>query len=927
MTDTRPMKKTGSLILFSLLISTTLFSQDLPDGFRNPPMQYRPYAWWHWMGPITNYMSIKNDLEAMKDEGLGGATILNITSEVRESARPMPNVWWPWQGYRSATYWETLTFACAEARRLGLDLGLHNTPGYSTLGGPWIDSEDKGMQHLVSRDTTVSGGGRVSIRLEVPFLPPYTNWGAVGQTVPEEYHDIAYIAVGESGESKDISGFADNEGNICWNAPEGKWRIFRMGYACTMARPHPVPDNIIGEAMEVGKLDRELVNYHWDNVLGPLKERLNDRIGYGLGHLLVDSYECGDQNWSKTFREDFIRLKGYDPVPWLPFAVCPELDAPLADRFRHDFKDAVAILYQENAWDLSKERVNQAGMKLCQEPYWGPFSTVAGAASADIPMGEFWTFDSNHVDPDVPAGARAGGKTLIGAEAFTGMPGDSRFTEDPAFLRKYAERAFAAGINRLYLHQWVLQWYDDDSYRWKPGLTMGWWGTHFGKYQTWFEPAKAFFRYLSRTQYLLRQGEQVIDFLCLDKPADGISDAIATMDFLSGDISVRDGRIVLPSGRTYALMEFGTSEAMLPEVLDKLGMLVEQGAVVTAVKPVSSPSLSGYPGCDKAVAEKADALWARFAGKRIFASREEAVKALGLEPDWISDAAVVHRRSGDTDIYYLANLSGEARTVEASLRISGKLPELWNAENGSCGIVRSWHEENGRTKVSIRLEPWQSRFVVMRKAPTAAEIAEGLAPRQEPVLLASAEASPVWEVGFRPAYEEAPFTVRMNGLQDFSLSDDERVKYFSGTAGYKGSFNLGKKTAATVLDLGEVNDIAILKVNGKCVDTLWCEPYRRDVSDFVKRGRNTVEVEVSVNWANRMIGDERFPADYERADDRGEKGYGPDSFPDFFKGGDDRPEPRRKSFAMWSYWREGDQPLKAGLAGPVRVLSYSGPAE
>ena len=103
MTDTRPMKKTGSLILFSLLISTTLFSQDLPDGFRNPPMQYRPYAWWHWMGPITNYMSIKNDLEAMKDEGLGGATILNITSEVRESALPMPNVWWPWQGYRSAT--------------------------------------------------------------------------------------------------------------------------------------------------------------------------------------------------------------------------------------------------------------------------------------------------------------------------------------------------------------------------------------------------------------------------------------------------------------------------------------------------------------------------------------------------------------------------------------------------------------------------------------------------------------------------------------------------------------------------------------------------------------------------------------------------------------------------------------------------------
>ncbi len=919
------MKKHGVLPLLSLLLCLPLFSQNLEKDFQNPPMEYRPYAWWHWMGPITNYMSIMNDLEAMKEEGLGGATILNITSQVRESSHPMPNVWWPWQGYRSATYWETLTFACTEARRLGLDLGLHNTPGYSTLGGPWIDSEDKGMQRLVSRDTLV-GGGRVSLKMEVPVLPPYSSWGAVGQTVPDEYEDIAYLAVGEGG-TVDISSFADKEGNIEWDAPKGSWRIFRIGHACTMARPHPLPDNIIGQAMEVSKLDKDLVNYHWDNVLGPLKERIDDRIGRGLGHILVDSYECGDQNWSKTFREDFIRLKGYDPVPWLPYAAEPGLEAPLADRFRFDYADVVSRLYLENCWKVSKQRVNDAGMKLCHEAYWGPFSTVAGAASADIPMGEFWTFDSNHVDSDVPAGARAGGRTLIGAEAFTGMPENSRFTEDPAFLRKYAERAFAAGINRLYLHQWVLQWYDTDSYRWKPGLTMGWWGTHFGKYQTWFEPAKAFFRYLSRTQYLLRQGEQVIDFLCLDKPADALSDAVATCDFLSGDVSVRDGRIVLPSGRTYALMEFGASDTMLPEVLEKLGWLVEQGAAVVAAKPVSSPGLSGYPGCDKAVAEKADALWARFAGKRIFASREEAVKALRLEPDWISDAAVVHRRSGDTDIYYIANLSDEARTVEASLRISGKLPELWNAENGTSAPVRSWHEEDGRTVVSVRLEPWQSRFIVMRKAPTAAQVAEGQAPRPEPVLLASSEASPVWEVSFRPAYEEAPFSVRMNGLQDFSLSEDERVRYFAGTASFKGSFNLREKSASTVLDLGEVNDIAILKVNGRCVDTLWCEPYRRDVSDFVKKGRNAVEVEVSVNWANRMIGDERFPADYERADDRGEMGYGPDSFPDFFKGGDDRPEPRRKSFAMWSYWRKDDKPQKAGLAGPVMALSYSGPDE
>ena len=917
------MKHSRIVFLFFLILSLPLWSQTPEKDFQNPPMKYRPYAWWHWMGSLIDYNGVMNDLEAMKEEGLGGATIFNLTSEVRQSAWPMKNAWYPWQGYRSPTYWEILTFACAEGKRLGMDIGLHNTPGYSTLGGPWITAEEQGMQHLIMRDTAVAGGCRISLKLDTPMLPPYKEWGAEGQKVPYDYYDIAFLAVPEGGNGTvDLSSCSDSEGNLVWDAPEGCWRICRIGHACTMARPHPVPDNIIGKAMEVSKLDKELVNRHWDNVLNPIREKVRDRIGTSLGHILVDSYECGEQNWSATFREDFIALKGYDPVPWLPYAVKTELEAPLADRFRRDFKDVIATLYQENCWKVARERVNAEGMQLCHEAYWGPFSTVAGSASADIPMGEFWTSDKSGVDPDVPAGARAAGRTLIGAEAFSGQPQNSRFTEDPAFLRKYAEKGFAAGINRLYLHQWVLQWYEGKDYRWKPGLTMGWWGTHFGKYQTWFEPAKAFFRYLSRTQYLLQQGEQVIDFLSLDKPEDAVTDAIATSDFLAADITVRDGRIVLPSGRSYVLMGFGGADTMLPEVLDKLETLVGMGATVVAAKPIASPGLSGYPDCDARVASKADALWAAWGGKRIFPDRESALKALSFEPDWISEAAIVHRKAAWADIYYIANLSDESRELTASLRCDNLLPELWNAENGVLGTVRSWRREGGRTRVTLRLEPWQSRFVVLRRAPTPAEVAEGSAVRPVPVQLAETEASPLWDIQFHPAYDEPAFSVKGAALEDFSLSSDDRVKYFAGTAAFRGSFNLAKKAPCTIMDLGEVNDIAILKVNGKCVDTLWCEPYRRDISAFVRKGRNTVEVEVSVNWANSMIGDERFPSDYERDDERGERGYGPSSFPDFIRG-DDRGEPRRKTFATWSYWRAGDPLQKAGLAGPVKILSYS----
>ena len=101
------------------------------------------------MGPNFSKEGITKDLEAMKECGIGGATIFNITSSVQESHFPMENNPWPSQTYRSDAYWEALEHTMKEARRLGLKIGLHGTPGYSLTGGPWID-EERGMKALIS---------------------------------------------------------------------------------------------------------------------------------------------------------------------------------------------------------------------------------------------------------------------------------------------------------------------------------------------------------------------------------------------------------------------------------------------------------------------------------------------------------------------------------------------------------------------------------------------------------------------------------------------------------------------------------------------------------------------------------------------------------------------------------------------------------
>jgi hypothetical protein len=518
-------------------------SNNLEEQFLNPPTSAKPYVWWHWMGSNFSKEGITKDLEAMKESGIGGATIFNLASAVQESHYPTLNNPWPEQTYRSPAYWEALKHAAAEADRLGLEIGLHNTVGYSTTGGPWID-EERSMQRLVWSDTTVTGGKQLTISLSKPVLVADEGWGKTGRTI-SFFKDVVVLAV-PSGKKEislnevvNLTANYDTLKGLNWNAPAGKWTIYRIGHASTGRPPHPIPDDLLGKVLEVDKMSAEQNTFHWDNVLNPVKEHLGEYVGKSFKHMLIDSYEAGNQNWTPAFRDEFIKRKGYDPIPWLAtFSLTVGTENDSKDRriigseeqtrrFDWDYRDVIGQLFFENGWKTGKQKLAEANMQLQFEPYGGPFDTPQGVALSDLPMAEFWTAGIGGIDPAVPAAARASGKTVVGAEAFTGRPEVSQFTEDPAFLKSSADKVFAQGINRMILHHWVHQPFDD---RYQPGMGMGWWGTHFGRNQTWFEPGKAFFTYLSRCQAMLQYGEQSADYLCVDN-LQGFSDLISTAIF------------------------------------------------------------------------------------------------------------------------------------------------------------------------------------------------------------------------------------------------------------------------------------------------------------------------------------------------------------------------------------------------------------
>ncbi len=769
--------------------------EELAHNFATPKTEYGAYVWWHWMGSNFSKEGITKDLEAMKEAGIGGATIFNLTSAVMESEYLLGNNPWQERTYRSDYYWEALEWAAAEAERLGLKIGLHNCPGYSTTGGDWI-TDERAMKRIVLSKVKLTGGADVDITLPKPTLPTFSNWSEPKRTATS-YWDVEVVAVpisqgADASKVLTLTKNMDEQGRLKWNAPEGEWMIYRIGYAPTMAMPHPVPDELSGKTLEVDKFSREHNIFHWDNVLQPLVEHLKPYIGKSFTHILVDSYEAGYQDWNEDFREEFISRKGYDPIPWIALKDC--FGEKATQQYVRDNREVINSLFVEKSWQVAREKINEAGLEFYIEPYdWmNQFDIYDSALTADVPMSEFWNLGDGWLYPQVIQAAKDRGKKIVAAEAYTGRPESCMYTEDPAMLKHSTDGAFHHGANRFFLHHWVHQPFDD---KYQPGMGMGWWGTHFGRHQTWIKPAKAFFTYLSRCQMLLQQGELV-------------------------------------------------------EIYDN----------------------------------------------------------------------VLHRRLEDAELFFVHNPSREkAMSKWVECRGAKGTPQIWDADSGTIRHEKSFTIEEHSTQVKIELLPDEALFVVF---PREGNYGELIRPDYQIVGQKEIAIEGEWKVSFDPKLDKK-FVCKFPTLEDFSLSNEERIKYFAGTATYHKNIDIDRKSdnQRILLDLGEMNDIAQVWVNGKDAGVSWYAPFVVDITPYVKSGRNTLKIAVSNNWANRLIGDEQHPADFEWGIDRGESmGRGIKSLPEWFIKDEPRPEQGRKTFNIWYYYRPTSTLQKAGLVGPVKIV-------
>ena len=860
-----------------------------PETFKEPPRNFAPQVWWHWMNGNISKEGITADLEAMADVGVSAATMFDVSCGI------MPGP----VKFDTPEFYESIRHAAKEASRLGLMLGVANCSGWANSGGPWVKPRDS-MKYVtvseiaaigpsrfngalpriehdngfygdiavvavrdhcrdVSVQTSISGNVAIIIapvpvtisgfswrldfkwisnasglaRVEVsgdgmsfrhledlPFTIAFFNtamwrerrhtfkspvtFKAMRFTIVRTNHDVKLAefrpeteqriedidgktyrykkplentvieksdgSALKRGDVVDLTPNMSSDGRLSWEVPSGKWKILRFGY-CSNGKGTGGQGTAAGRGPEVDKLDAAAVAAHFDAYVGKIK-RLLGKDGDSVKMVLNDSFEAESQNWTHGFEREFERSTGYPILPYLP-ALTGRIIGTVeeTEKFLADFRHVISCAFVENYARTLYKKAHEYGMEFYLEPYGnGSFDDFQYARYCDVPMCEFWARSRTDVycletgpvlgDIDmVVKAADAWGHGIVGAEAFTSSPLSGKWQVTPYSIKCQSDHAYELGVNRMIFHRFTHQPWKTPKY---PGMTMGQWGMHFDRTQTWWKEAKDFIRYQTRCQYMLQQGRKIKDGIC-------------------------------------------------------------------------------------------------------------------------------HRSDTEADWYFVTSTNHFPVTVERSYPFDGRVPELWYPETGETLRAARWHITNGRVHVSVRLPTAGCTFVVFRSTDPETHLEKW---REE---VSRVAVSGPWNVNFISPAGGEPEPMTFDSLIDWSLSKVRALKYFSGSAFYSKTidaihFNSGERL---ILDLGDVRDFATVTVNGHEHPALWKPPYKVDITDDVgNSGTIELSVKVTNRWPNRLIGDDSLPA------------------------------AERGTWTSYRHWKSTDNPLPSGLLGPVSIATF-----
>lgn len=904
------MYRTGVVSVALCLMAVSTAGVDLRARFENPPNEAKLRAWYHWLSDCVSEEGLRADIAAMRRMEIGGYTVVCAYggSSGEKNARVMSDEWK-----------RLVALSSRLARESGMEIGMHNCPGWTSSGGPWIQPENA-MKKVTSvwRDVR-DAEGRITLDRPQVVLDFYHDLRTVAFPV-ESSSDPMFVYPGPPGSryeyrrksDKDraktraipIADFVDLTDRLAPDGTldlprqlKGDWRIVRIGYTLTGSKNHPT--TLAG--LECDKLSPKGVNNHWQGYV----EKLLAMDGAPT-ELLIDSYEVGMQTWTEGMDKEFARRCGYDLTPYLPaLAGCIVESHENTEKFLFDFSRTVSDLMAENYYGRFAAKCRAAGVRSAVEPYFGPFDGFSVGKDFDATVGEFWLNQPKGLVRTATSLGHLYGKPFIAAESFSALKENGRWSLTPWQLKRETDWAWMHGINRITVHSYVHQPFTDRL----PGMSLDYFGSHFNRNVPWWDEGVAWSRYVARGQSLLTAGYSRADVLIFNKEDSGGGVADATdltaagfdYDFAGYEIvaglSAADGEVRFgPSPHGYRLLQIDSRNLTL-RTIRKIGELLENGACIAALPPFESPSLGDDTN---EVRRLVSEIWGNAGtgsvrsygrGRLVLTSRpKEALAKLGIRSPFTAPPPfiAVSRQVEDKCVWFVSNPGEEDihGVTEFAVGENIRSAELWDAVDGSCRPVAIEDAGEGRKRIDLSLPAYGSIFVVF-----SPEAAKPVPARTE--LKPLKEIAGPWQVTF--AGLAAPTgTYVFASPVSWSDRPEPELNAFSGRATYRTEFDVESVSGRSYIELGDVRDVARVRVNGRDAGIAWIPPYRVEVTGLVKAGRNQLELEVANNWPNRLIGDAR-------ARKSGGQGVTWTNYKD--------------------PWKAEEKFLPAGLLGPVRLLT------
>ncbi|MCK4921349.1 MAG: hypothetical protein KAS71_09905 [Bacteroidales bacterium] len=756
------MKRILLLICVLCLVFTSwVYSQSdksmdiekLAQKFNEPDHSAKPWVYWMWMNGNISKKGITADLEAMQDVGIGGVMMFNIGGLVPEGKID----------YGTEEWLDMVKHAAKTANELGISFVMHNCDGWSSSGGPWV-TKDNAMKKIVFSEIQIAGGESYNQALPLPQsnLNYYKDIAILAFPKPAKDIRIPNIkekagfvrefdltigsdVISDEGIIKstdilDLSQHLSEEGILKWNSPKGKdWTILRLGYTLTGRKNSPA--TAYGTGLECDKLSKEAFSEHWEFGIQPKIDEM------GKGHLtgiLLDSYEAGTCNWTAKMQEEFENRRGYDLLKWLPAVSGRYINSVKeTESFLWDFRKTIADLYKDNFYHHAATLANNEGQKFYVEPYEGAYDCLQVGAAAQEVIGECWTNASMiHWNKVASSAAHTNNIKMVGCEVFTADGFNGRWLGHPRSLKSIGDRVWSEGVNHFIIHRYIHQPWENV----RPGQSLGPYGTHFERTNTWWKQSKAWISYITRAQQVLQQGRFVADIaLIADEgmPSHGTYRPDIKLKGYDYDIisaqhvpnfQYINNEFVLPSGARYKALVFPESEYLTLSVLEKIKELTDIGATVIASKPLSSPSISdsgdlkkyeklvaeifdGNRGVPTTVGVKGKVIWRK--------NIDEIVAALNILPDFdVSkkniEIAWTHRKLEEDHIYFVSSQMKEPINTECKFKIKrGYEAEIWRPETGDISKIKFNYTKDERAMLNLDFQPEEAYFVVFKEVKDA----------------------------------------------------------------------------------------------------------------------------------------------------------------------------------------------------------------